>query len=129
GNVLGLGGGTSGQEKDEEGRNQAEGHARTLIAPRCFRFPGGLQAASAISLARNGARLTKDVDRPEPDAIAAALARHGLILRGGFNFAPDEAAPPGPSGSPARSVLLVGQAGDAPWPHFLRWREKQPAAL
>ena len=63
------------------------------------------------------------------DDLAAALAPHGLILRGGFNFAPDEAAPPGPSGAPAKSVLLVGQAGAAPWPHFLRWRQSAAADL
>jgi hypothetical protein len=63
------------------------------------------------------------------DGITSKLAEHGLILRGGFNFAPDETAPVGASASPARSVLLVGQAGDAPWPHFLRWREQQPSSL
>lgn len=61
--------------------------------------------------------------------ILAALARSGLILRGGFNFDVDEPAPPGTSGAPARSILLVGQAGPAPWPHFLRWRESRPANL
>jgi len=63
------------------------------------------------------------------DRIAAALLANGLILRGGFNFAPGEAPPPGPSGTPAKSVLLVGQAGAAPWPHFLRWREKQSRTI
>jgi ferredoxin len=63
------------------------------------------------------------------DGIASKLAGHGLILRGGFHFAMDETAPPGPSVFPARSVLLVGQAGAAPWPHFLRWRESQPSSL
>lgn len=63
------------------------------------------------------------------EQITDALSEHGLILRGGFNFAPDETAPPGPLGSPAKSVLLVGQAGDAPWPHFLRWRKTQPPDL
>lgn len=63
------------------------------------------------------------------EGIASKLAQHGLILRGGFSFASDETAPPGPSGAPAKSVLLVGQAGDAPWPHFLRWRQSQPAGL
>jgi hypothetical protein len=63
------------------------------------------------------------------EAIKPALAKHGLILRGGFNFAPDETAPPGPSGSPAKSIRLVGQAGDAPWPHFMRWRQTQPRDL
>lgn len=57
--------------------------------------------------------------------IAAALSVHGLMLRGGFNFAGAEETPSGLSGAAARSVLLVGQAGAAPWPHFLRWLEKQ----
>jgi len=61
--------------------------------------------------------------------IAEALARHGLLLRGGFDFDAQDEAPPGPSGVPARSVLLVGQAGAAPWPHFSRWRERQPSGL
>jgi hypothetical protein len=62
-------------------------------------------------------------------AIAARLAEHGLILRGGFVFGQTDGAPPGSSGAPARAVLLVGQAGAAPWPHFLKWRERQPADL
>ena len=57
------------------------------------------------------------------ERMSAALSENGLILRGGFNFAPAEIAPPGPSGSSARSLVLVGQAGDAPGPHFLRWRQ------
>lgn len=60
-------------------------------------------------------------------SIAAALARDGLILRGGFNFADGEEATPGLSD--AKSVLLVGQAGAAPWPHFLRWLERQAQAI
>ncbi|WP_027061606.1 4Fe-4S dicluster domain-containing protein [Mesorhizobium loti] len=63
------------------------------------------------------------------DSIAAALLANGLILRGGFNFAPGEAPTTGATGGPARSVLLVGQAGAAPWPHFLRWRERQPQTI
>jgi hypothetical protein len=59
-------------------------------------------------------------------AMASALAIHGLILRGGFAFAEGEDAPPGRSGLPAKSVLLIGQAGAAPWPHFQRWRKRQP---
>jgi len=67
----------------------------------------------------------------EPDLanVAAEFAGHGLILRGGFNLAPEEADPLGRSVSPAKSVLLVGQGGDAPWPHFLRWRRSQPEDL
>lgn len=61
--------------------------------------------------------------------IAAGLAENGLTLRGGFNFGAQDNPPPGLSGAPARAVLLVGQAGAAPWPHFSRWRESQPADL
>lgn len=63
------------------------------------------------------------------EEITAALGANGLILRGGFVFPDDEDAPHGTSGAPARSVLLVGQAGAAPWPHFLRWRENQPRTI
>jgi len=63
------------------------------------------------------------------DGIAEALAGHGLILRGGFAFPPGEAAPSGPSGRPARAVLLVGHAGPPIWPHFRQWCAAQPADL
>lgn len=61
--------------------------------------------------------------------IAAALAPHGLVLRGGFNFEPGEEAPAGPSGVPAKAVLLVGQIGRAAWKPFQAWRAKQPPGL
>lgn len=61
--------------------------------------------------------------------IAHALSGHGLIPRGGFDFDPGEDAPPGPSGAPAKAVLMVGQGGGAPWPHFQAWRARQPNAL
>ena len=61
--------------------------------------------------------------------ISSSLSAHGLILRGGFNFGKYENAPPGPSGQPAHAVVLVGQAGAGPWPHFSRWRQNQPAGL
>src|SRR5690606_5356613 len=60
---------------------------------------------------------------------AELLAPHGLILRGGFDFAEGEEAPAGPSGAPAKALLLVGQAGASIWPHFERWRAAQPAGL
>ncbi|RUX33347.1 4Fe-4S dicluster domain-containing protein [Mesorhizobium sp. M2A.F.Ca.ET.042.01.1.1] len=59
------------------------------------------------------------------DHVSEALARHGLILRGGFNFVDCEDAPVDPRNVPAKSALLVGQAGAAPWPHFQQWRERQ----
>ncbi|TIL31652.1 hypothetical protein [Mesorhizobium sp.] len=69
------------------------------------------------------------LERSMVEDIAAALSAHGLILRGGFNFAGGEETPSGLFGAAARSVLLVGQAGVAPWPHFLRWREGQSQTL
>jgi hypothetical protein len=63
------------------------------------------------------------------ERIASALALDGLILRSGFIFGLGDQRAPGPSGAPARSVLLVGQAGAAPWPHYLRWRERQPQGI
>ena len=63
------------------------------------------------------------------EEITAALGANGLILRGGFVFSDGEDAPHGASGAPAKSVLLVGQAGATPWPYFLRWREQQPSTI
>ncbi|MER8694860.1 4Fe-4S dicluster domain-containing protein [Mesorhizobium opportunistum] len=63
------------------------------------------------------------------EEITAALGANGLILRGGFAFANSDEAPDGVSGVPAKSVLLVGQAGADPWPHFLRWRKQQPRQI
>lgn len=61
--------------------------------------------------------------------LEKTLAAHGLILRGGFVFGTGEEAPPGISGAPVRSVLLVGQAGAGPWPYFQRWLRGQPDTL
>ncbi|MBL8584433.1 MAG: 4Fe-4S dicluster domain-containing protein [Rhizobiaceae bacterium] len=62
----------------------------------------------------------------EPTEIAKNLSAHGLILRGGFVFSDGEQAPAGPFGRPTKSVLLVGQAGAAPWPHFQQWLSARP---
>lgn len=59
--------------------------------------------------------------------ISSQLAENGLILRGGFAFAPGEAVPAGAAS--ARAVLLVGHGGPTLWPHFQAWREKQPADM
>ncbi|RUW47791.1 hypothetical protein EOA32_27765 [Mesorhizobium sp. M1A.F.Ca.ET.072.01.1.1] len=63
------------------------------------------------------------------EGTAAALAADGLILRGGFRFASDEVAPAVLSGAPAKSALLVGQAGAAPWPHFQRWLGQRASGI
>lgn len=61
--------------------------------------------------------------------VANRFAAHGLILRGGFVFGDGDVAPAGPEGAPAKSLILVGQAGAAPWPHFMTWRQRQPGDL
>ncbi len=58
--------------------------------------------------------------------VSARLAASGLRLAGGFDLAPEETAPAGPGGRPARAVLLVGNAGGAFWPHFQAWLAAQP---
>jgi ferredoxin len=64
-----------------------------------------------------------------PQRISKVLFDHGLILRGGFNFNAADNAPNAPSGKPAKSVILIGQAGAAVWPHFMRWRATQSATI
>jgi hypothetical protein len=61
--------------------------------------------------------------------ISASLATSGLVVRGGFDFETTQGVPAGPSGAPARSVVLVGQAGAAPWAYFKAWHEEQPKRL
>jgi hypothetical protein len=69
------------------------------------------------------------MDVVEADGLTKALARHGLIPRGGFAFGPDDDVPDGPSGAPAAGVVLIGHAGSSIWPHFTRWREAQAPGL
>jgi hypothetical protein len=57
--------------------------------------------------------------------MAGKLSQHGLAVRGGFAFEFGEAAPVGPSGNPARSVILIGNTGPAMWPQFSAWRSAQ----
>lgn len=61
------------------------------------------------------------------EQVSRALAANGLILRGGFSFRDGEDRPAGPSGAPARALLLVGNAGAGYWPQFGRWRAGQAA--
>lgn len=64
-----------------------------------------------------------DTDGP---SLSAALAAHRLLPRGGLVFGEGDAAPAGPSGAPARAVVLVGHAGASIWPHVEAWRATQP---
>ena len=51
-------------------------------------------------------------------AIEKALAESGLLLRGGFQPASDDALPALPDGRPADTLLLLGNAGPAMWRAF-----------
>lgn len=58
--------------------------------------------------------------------LRAALAPHGVFLRGVVNFLEDDAAPFLNDGARARSVALLGNAGSSIWPAFERWRTGRP---
>lgn len=68
------------------------------------------------------------IDLADQERISKDLVRHGLIVRGGFNFDPDEETPPGNNGKQAKSVLLVGNGGGSMWPHFSGWLKRQEPA-
>src|SRR3712207_2037498 len=53
--------------------------------------------------------------------LGLALARHGLILRGGFHPSHEDAGLEG-----AGTLLLVGNAGEAMWQHFAPHRDSGP---
>jgi len=61
--------------------------------------------------------------------LDARLGESGLILRGGFVPDMGEHLLAGATGKPARTLLLIGNAGSAIWPHFRRWLSRQPAGL
>ncbi len=50
--------------------------------------------------------------------LAAALGAHGLILRGGFEPRAGDAVPPLDGGRPARTLMMVGNAGPEMWQAF-----------
>jgi hypothetical protein len=66
---------------------------------------------------------------PSYSEIAGALAGSGLLVRGGFAADTGERLPPGPSGAPARALVLVGNAGRELWPAFERGRLRKAHPL
>ena len=60
--------------------------------------------------------------------IASRLGRHGLLLRGGFAPTADDRLPALPDGRPARTLLLVGNAGPGFWPAFAGSPEAEDGA-
>lgn len=57
------------------------------------------------------------------EMVRAALAPHGLFLRGTVNFSSAETAPLLADGRPATSVMLVGNVGGSFWKPFSAWRK------
>jgi len=47
--------------------------------------------------------------------VGAALARHGLVARGGFHPEAEDQVPALPGGRSARSLILAGNAGPSMW--------------
>ena len=66
---------------------------------------------------------------PPYDAIAAAVASHGLALRGGFDVTPADGVPAAAPGQPAVSVLMIGNTGRAMWDAFQAARVDGPNPL
>ncbi len=54
----------------------------------------------------------------ETAALARAFEAHGLILRGGFEPRAGDAVPPLSGGRPARTLMMVGNAGPEMWRAF-----------
>ena len=67
----------------------------------------------------------KDDNRIEE--ARAALAPHGLFLRGIVHF--DGDGPALDEERSAKTILLVGNIGGSMWPAFARWREQSPAPV
>jgi hypothetical protein len=58
--------------------------------------------------------------------LRAALAPHGVFLRGVVSFADGETAPVLTDGQPAKTIVLLGNIGGSIWPAFGRWRDGSP---
>ena len=50
--------------------------------------------------------------------VVSAVAATGMVARGGFAVADDDAVPRQADGSPTRSVVVLGNVGGAMWPVF-----------
>lgn len=62
------------------------------------------------------------------DALAQAVAGHGLILRGAFHPESADRVPALADGEPVRTLVLVGNAGPAMWPVFVGAPEARDGA-
>ncbi|MGV3549665.1 hypothetical protein [Rhizobium sp.] len=62
-------------------------------------------------------------DETKLDRIRAALAPHGIFLRGVLDFDGDG---PDMLGGRAGTVILLGNVGGSIWPSFSAWRQRYP---
>ena len=62
------------------------------------------------------------------DTIVAAVEAEGLASRGAFHPAADDAVPPFADGTPAATLVLVGNAGPGMWPVFAASEEADDGA-
>lgn len=62
------------------------------------------------------------------EKLTAALAAQGLLFRGGFHPLPDDGVPSPPEGTPAGTLVMVGNAGPAFWDTFRAAPEAQDGA-
>lgn len=59
------------------------------------------------------------------DQIRAAIAPHGIFVRGVVDLADSADGPCLANGRPAQSVALLGNIGGSLWDPFVRWRQEQ----
>ena len=62
------------------------------------------------------------------DTIVATVEAEGLASRGAFHPAADDAVPPFADGTPAATLVLVGNAGPGMWPVFVASEEANDGA-
>ena len=62
------------------------------------------------------------------DAVVTAVEGEGFASRGGFHVAPNDAVPPFADGTPAATLVLVGNAGPGMWPAFAASEEANDGA-
>ena len=59
----------------------------------------------------------------DTNTLINLASAHGLVFRGGFSAAPEDAVPCQDSGVSSETLLLYGQAGNSLWPEFSRSSE------
>ena len=76
----------------------------------------------------NHSVLRDAAEAPAFGAVIAAIEADGLVSRGAFHVVADDAVPPFADGAPARTLVLVGNAGPGMWRTFTRSAEASDGA-